>query len=98
MIYIGKLNEDMWVSKGQYQQACNKDTKLEFMPSETGVPTAHILMVIFILLVITIINIISRPLLSAGRLRVARHLLHLVVYPRVVDLLSWLLSPQGQLR
>jgi len=98
MIYIGKLNEDMWVSKGQYQQACNKDAKLEFMPSETGVPTAHILMVIFILLVITIINIISRPLLSAGRLRVARHLLHLVVYPRVADLQSQLLSPRGQLR
>jgi len=88
----------MWVSKGQYQQACNNDTKLEFMPSETGVPTAHILMVIFILLVITIINIISRPLLLAGRLRVARHLLHLVMYPRVADLQSQLLSPRGQLR
>jgi len=98
MIYIGKLNEDMWVSKGQYQQACNKDTKLEFMPSETGVPTAYILRVIFILLVITIINIISRPLLLAGRLRVACHLLYLVVYPRVADLQSRLLSPQGQLR
>jgi len=98
MIYIGKLNEDMWVSKGQYQQACNKDTKLEFMPSETGVPTAHILMVIFILLVITIINIISRPLLSAGRLRVARLLLHPVVYPQVADLQSRLLSPRVQLR
>ena len=98
MIYIGKLNEDRWVSKGQYQQACNKDTKLEFMPSETGVLTAHILMVIFILLVITIINIISRPPLLAGRLRVACLLLHPVMYPRVTDLQSQLLSPWVQLR
>jgi len=88
MIYIGKLNKDMWVSKGQYQQACSKNTKLEFMPSGTGVPTAHILMVIFNLLVITITNIISRPLLSAGRLRVARLLLRLAVYPLVADLWS----------
>jgi len=88
MIYVGKLNEDMWVSKGQYQQVCNKNTKLEFMPSDTGVPTAHILIVMSIFIIIIIMtNIVYRPLLLAGRLRVAHHPSHLqAVYSLIARL------------
>jgi len=99
MIYVGKLNEDMWVSKGQYQQACNKNTKLEFMPSDTRVPTAHILIVIsiFIIIIINMTNIVYRPLLLAERLRVAHHPSHLqAVYPLVAHL--QFLSPRVLLR
>lgn len=46
MIFTGKLNEDMWATQGNFEQASNKKTKLEFMPSDAGVPTAHLLMVL----------------------------------------------------